>query len=499
MNSMPVPSPTNVSAVSQSPTGTSDQQILQAEQRLNQLVSQFNSLVAQIQLFSRDFIQLRAAAVTSVIGTANQVAVARSGSVETVSLTTNVAIAGNFKAGGYVESDAAGLYLDAAHDAGIALDGSGNTQIGVQSGKIVYSNNAFQAPSITLTSGGGGNYYAVSGDGGVSGSFGSPVACVFENGLLTAGDPTSGGGGGSGVPDVPFDSGTHVMYVRQSVTTPGPGGNWESLDTYFSGIAPSTKWPGSSDLTTLGTIATGVWGSGATTIAIASGGTGQTTADDAFAALAPTTTKGDIIYCSDTTGPVNDNLGIGTTGQALIVASGLPAWGTLGIAGGGTDLTTTPSNGDLLIGNGTNYTLTTITGTSNQVVVNNGSGSITLSLPQSINTGATVQFAKLGLGTSPTEILHVSSTSSNHLGLTNGSNTWVAYVGAGGNLNFSGPGGGVVAFSALDVTTNATISGNLTVVGNIVCEANLVNGGSGAMRFDSSDNCYPTHLILPTS
>ena len=258
MNSMPVPSPQNVSAVSQSPTGTSDQQILQAEQRLNQLVSQFNSLVAQIQLFSRDFIQLRAAAVTSVIGTANQVAVARSGSVATVSLTTNVAVAGYFESDGGAASG--GFYLNNSHDVGIVYTGSGNMQLLAASSKHISTSNDFHAANVYLDA--AGNYYANSGNVGVSGSFGSPVACVFENGLLTAGDPTSGGGSGSGVPDVPFDSGTHVMYVRQSVTTPGPGGDWESLDTYFSGIAPSTKWPGSSDLTTLGTIANrclGVW------------------------------------------------------------------------------------------------------------------------------------------------------------------------------------------------------------------------------------------------
>lgn len=43
-------------------------------------------------------------------------------------------------------------------------------------------------------------------------------------------------------------------------------------------------------------------------------------------------------------------------------------------------------------------TVTSLTGTTNQVVVSSPSGNITLSLPQSINTGATPQFARLGLG-----------------------------------------------------------------------------------------------------
>ena len=67
--------------------------------------------------------------------------------------------------------------------------------------------------------------------------------------------------------------------------------------------------------------------------------------------------------------------------------------GTLAIARGGTALGTTPTNGQLLIGNGTNYTLATLTGTTNQVNIVNGSGTITLSLPQDIHSGASPTFA----------------------------------------------------------------------------------------------------------
>jgi hypothetical protein len=68
----------------------------------------------------------------------------------------------------------------------------------------------------------------------------------------------------------------------------------------------------------------------------------------------------------------------GTTGQAFIAnTSAAPAWGTLGIAGGGTGLTTTPANGALDIGNGTGFTRTTLTqGTG--ITITNASGSITI-------------------------------------------------------------------------------------------------------------------------
>jgi hypothetical protein len=97
-----------------------------------------------------------------------------------------------------------------------------------------------------------------------------------------------------------------------------------------------TTWTGASTITTLGTIVTGVWNG--TTVAVANGGTGQTTYTD----------------------------------------------------------------GQLLIGNTTGNTLAkaTLTGTSNQIVVTNGNGTITLSTPQSIGTGSTPTFAGMSLGTS---------------------------------------------------------------------------------------------------
>ena len=55
-----------------------------------------------------------------------------------------------------------------------------------------------------------------------------------------------------------------------------------------------STWAGTTNITTLGTIATGTWD--ATAIAINKGGTGQTSASAAFDALSPMTTLGDIIY-----------------------------------------------------------------------------------------------------------------------------------------------------------------------------------------------------------
>ncbi len=65
------------------------------------------------------------------------------------------------------------------------------------------------------------------------------------------------------------------------------------------------------------------------------------------------------------------------------------------------------TNGQLLIGNTTGNTLVkaTLTGTANQVVVTNGAGSVTLSTPQDIDTGATPSFSQLNLGPSQTQAM----------------------------------------------------------------------------------------------
>jgi len=102
-----------------------------------------------------------------------------------------------------------------------------------------------------------------------------------------------------------------------------------------------------------------------------------------------------------------------TLGTALPIASGgtgststtyvnlaSNVTGTLPVANGGTGQTTY-TNGQLLIGNTTGNTLTkaTLTGTANQIVVTDGTGSITLSTPQSIGTSSSVQFGSFGVGT----------------------------------------------------------------------------------------------------
>jgi len=92
------------------------------------------------------------------------------------------------------------------------------------------------------------------------------------------------------------------------------------------------------------------------------GGTSQTT----YA-------TGDILYASATN--TLAKLGIGSTGQVLTVSGGIPSWQA---ASGG---------------------VSSITGTTNQIIASASTGAITLSTPQSIGTSSSVQFGSFGVGT----------------------------------------------------------------------------------------------------
>lgn len=77
----------------------------------------------------------------------------------------------------------------------------------------------------------------------------------------------------------------------------------------------------------------------------------------------------------------SSTLGSGVTGSSLTsvgtIATGTWNGTAIGRAYGGTGLTAAPSNGQVLIGNGTGYTLSTITAGSN-ITVTNSSGGITI-------------------------------------------------------------------------------------------------------------------------
>ena len=93
-----------------------------------------------------------------------------------------------------------------------------------------------------------------------------------------------------------------------------------------------------ADVPTLNQNTTGTASNVTGTVAIANGGTGQTTAVAAFDALSPTTTKGDLIVSNGTD---NVRLGVGTNNQVL-TADSTTSTGVIWAAasGGGSNITT---------------------------------------------------------------------------------------------------------------------------------------------------------------
>lgn len=119
---------------------------------------------------------------------------------------------------------------------------------------------------------------------------------------------------------------SNVGTFGSSTSIPTLTVNAKGLVTAASGnvvVAPAGTLTGTtlaanvvtSSLTSVGTITTGTWNG--TTIAIANGGTGQTTASAAFGALSPLTTKGDIHGFST----VNARVPIGSNNQVLTADS----------------------------------------------------------------------------------------------------------------------------------------------------------------------------------
>ena len=174
----------------------------------------------------------------------------------------------------------------------------------------------------------------------------------------------------------------------------------------------------------------------------------------------------------------------GATTAMSIASGGTVTIGTLsltnplGVASGGTGLSATPLNGQIDIGNGTNFTRTTIS-SGTGVSVTNGAGTITIA-----NTGVTSNVAGTGISVSGATGA-VTITNSGVTSIVAGSGITIS--GATGAVTISSASGSNVSsisFGSTGLTPATSTTGAVTVAGTLA----VANGGTGVTTSTGTGN-----------
>lgn len=128
--------------------------------------------------------------------------------------------------------------------------------------------------------------------------------------------------------NLPETAGTTGQLLTSGGGAGGAPMTWTSTSSLPQGTVTSVAMTvptflsiGGSPVTSSGTLAVTLSG---TALPVANGGTGQVTAAAAFNALSSITTTGDMIYSPS--GATSQRLAVGSTGNVLTVAGGVPTW-----------------------------------------------------------------------------------------------------------------------------------------------------------------------------
>ena len=269
----------------------------------------------------------------------------------------------------------------------------------------------------------------------------------------------------SGTTLVTLQSGAFVN-VTLLVNSPAAG----SWDTHNQ--APSNASWSTNTLSWAGSYTSGTWNGN--TIGAIYGGTAQTSY-----------TTGDILYASATN--TLSKLGIGSTGQVLTVASGVPSWaasgGVTSISFGSTGLTPSTATtgavtvaGTLAVANG-GTGVTTSTGTGSTVLSASPTLTGTLTVPTVTSPSATA----LTIQSAGTTAMTVDTSQNVGVGTTSPSSFGKFAVTGSAGTTYVGGGGDQLAFSkgGTNYITTATAGGQIQF---------QTGAGSNAMLIDSSGN-----------
>jgi len=238
----------------------------------------------------------------------------------------------------------------------VANGGTGTATPSLVQGTNVTITGTWPNQTINATASGSGTVTSVGGTGTVNGL--TLTGTVTTSGNLTL-------GGTLDLSSPPAIGGTVAAAITGTTVT---------ASTKFSGSNFDASGSGGGALRTSGGSNCLQWGGGGGVNLTLDGAFNMNPAN-ATIQISPTGT-GTLTVNPATAGTMN-NMAIGGTTPAAGAFTTLSATTAIGIASGGTGLTTTPANGALDIGNGTGFTRTTLTAGTG-ISVTNGSGSITI-------------------------------------------------------------------------------------------------------------------------
>ena len=274
----------------------------------------------------------------------------------------------------------------------------------------------------------------------------------------------------------PASTGTAITSLTGDVTATGPGAAAASLVATTNATLTTI-----STLVSVGTITTGAWN--ATPIAIAYGGTGQTSAAAAFSGLSPITTTGDMIYSS--AGTTNSRLAIGSTGNVLTVSGGVPVWAAPATSGTVTSVAmTVPSflsvSGSPITSSGT--LAVTLSGTA-LPIANGGTGQTTASAAFSALSPITTTGDMIYSSSGTTNSRRAIGSTGNVLTVSGGVPVWAAPATSGTVTSVAMTVPSFLSVSGSPITSSGTLA--VTLSGTALPVA---NGGTGVTSSTGSTN-----------